>query len=69
MHNALSMTMVDSLEQTAHVPCGLRLREGLILLFSDLIKELYAGHILHHQVDILLIIVRFVILDDIRMVK
>ena len=69
MHNVLSMAMVDSLEQTAHVSCGLRLRERLVLLLSDLIKELGARHVLHHQVDVLLVIVRLVVLDDVRMVE
>ena len=69
MHNVLSMTMVDSLEQITHVSCSLRLCEGLILLLCDLIEELGAGHIFHHQVDILLIVVRLVILHDIGMVK
>ena len=69
MHNVLSMTMVDSLEKITHVSCGLRLCEGLILLLCDLIEELGAGHIFHHQVDILLIVVRLVVLDDIGMVK
>ena len=69
MHNVLSMTMVDSLEQITHVSCSLRLCEGLILLLCDLIEELGAGHIFHHQVDILLIIVRLVVLDDVRMIE
>ena len=69
MYNVLSMTMVDSLEQTAHVSCGLRLCEGLVLLLCNLIKELGAGYIFHHQVDVLLIVVRLVVLYDIGMVK
>ena len=69
MNNVLSMAMVDSLEQTAHVTCSLRLRKGLILLLSDLIEELGARHVLHHQVDVLLIVVRFVVLDDIGMIE
>ena len=36
---------------------------------SDLIKELGAGHVLHHQVDVLLIIVRFIVLDDVGVVE
>ena len=69
MYNVLSMTMVDSLEQTAHVSCGLSLCEGLVLLLCYLIKELGAGYIFHDQVDILLIVVRLVVLYDIGMVK
>ena len=69
MYNVLSMTMVDSLEQTAHVSCGLRLCEGLVLLLCYLIKELGAGHIFHHQVDVLLVVVSLVVLDDVRMIE
>ena len=69
MYNVLSMTMVDSLEKTAHVSCGLCLCEGLVLLLCYLIKELGAGHIFHDQVDILLIVVCLVVLYDIGMVK
>ena len=63
------MAMVDSLEQTAHVTSSLSLRKGLILLLSDLIEELRARHVFHHQVDVLLIVVRFVVLDDIGMIE
>ena len=61
--------MVQRLEQLSHVPAGCRLRERLVLLLRDLVEERLARHILHHQVHVLLIVVRFIVLDDVGVVE
>ena len=67
--DVLCVTMIDSLEQTLHVPSCVCLREGLVGLLSDFLEELSARHVLHHQVDILGIVVRLVILHDVGVIE
>ena len=69
MNDVLSVTMVDGLEEGLHVTCCCRLSEGLVELLCDFYGELGAGHVLHHQVDVLLVIVGLVVLDDIGVVE
>ena len=69
MDDILSMTMIDSLEERFHIPTGNFLRECLVLLLGDFLEKLRTRHILHDQVDVLLIVVSFVILDDIWVIK
>ena len=67
--DVLCVAMVDCLEQSLHVPSGVCLCKGLVSLLSDFLEELRARHVLHHQVDILGIVVRLVILDDVGVIK
>ena len=69
MNDVLSVTMVDGLEEGLHVTCCCRLSEGLVDLLCDLLEKLGAGHVLHHQVDVLIVIVGLVVLDDIGVVE
>ena len=69
MGDILRMTMVYGLKQGFHVAGCLRLGEGLVLLLTDLLEKGLTWHILHNQVDILRIVIRFIVLNDVRMVK
>ena len=61
--------MIDRMEKGFHVTCCSCLREGLVLLFRDLLEKLLSRDELHHQVNVLLIVVSLVILDDIRVIE
>ena len=69
MNDALSMTMIDRLEQFLHVVCSFFLTECLVLLLGDLIKELLSTDIFHDKVDILVVIIGLEIFHNIRMIK
>ena len=69
MNDVLSVTMVDGLEEGLHVTCCCHLIEGLVELPIDLLEEQGAGHVLHYQVDVLIVIVGLVVLDDIGVVE
>ncbi len=69
MNDVLSVAMVQSLEQLSHVSGCSCLCKSLVLLLSDLVEKRLSGNVLHHQVDVLLIVVCFVVLDDVRVVK
>ena len=69
MHDVLRVAMIQRLEQLSHVLGRCRLRERLILLFRDLVEEGLPCHVLHHQVHILLVVVRFVVLDNVGVVE
>ena len=69
MDNILGVAMIDRLEERFHVASGNILRKSLVGLLGDLFEKLSSIDIFHDQVDVLLIVVRFVILDDIWMVE
>ena len=69
MDHILRVTVIDSLKQRFHIWRSNLFRECLVFLLSDLLEKLRARYILHHQVDVLRVIVRFVVLDDIRVIK
>ena len=61
--------MVNRIEKSFHVTCCGSLREGLVLLLSDLLEKLLSRDKLHHQVNVLLIVVSLVVLYDIRVIE
>ena len=63
------MTMVNRIEKSFHVTCCGSLREGLVLLLSDFLEKLLSRDELHHQVNVLLIVVSLVVLDDIWVIE
>ena len=69
MDNILGVAMIDRLEERFHVASGNILRKSLVGLLGDLFEKLSSIDIFHDQVDVLLIVVRFVILDDIWMIE
>lgn len=69
MDDVLSVAMVDSLEELFHVTSRYSFIESLVLLLSDAIKQRLASYVLHHQVDVLQVVVRLVVLDDVGVVK
>ena len=69
MHDVLSVAMIDRLEKLLHVARGLNLVECLILLFSDSLEQRLARDVLHHEVDVLEIVIGLVVLDDVGVVE
>ena len=69
MDDVASMTMIDSSKQVLHVASGNLFIESLVLLGCDHLEELEALDILHHQVDVLLVIVSLVVLYNVGVVQ
>ena len=69
MHDIHRMAVIQRLKQLSHVLCSSPLCEHLVRLLRDFIEESLTCHVLHHQVDELRIIVRFVVLDDVGVVE
>ena len=69
MDDVESVAMIDGLEERLHVTGGNLLCEGLVLLGGDHLEELPSMDVLHHQVDVLLIVIGLVVLDNMRMVE
>ncbi len=69
MHDLLGVTMVNCLEKTLHVFSGLSFSKCLILLLADFVVKGHSGDIFHHQIDVFLIVVSFVILYNVGVVK
>ena len=61
--------MIDRLEQFLHIVCSFLFTECLVLLLSDLIKELLSADVLHDQVDILIVIISLKVFHNIRMIE
>mgnify|MGYP001010775121 CR=1 FL=1 len=61
--------MMKGSKQFPHVIFSHFFTKYLILLLSNLLKELSTTNVLHHKVDVLLIYVRLIIFYDIWMVK
>lgn len=49
--------------------CSVLLVEDLIFLFRDLLKELPTTNIFHDEVNVLLVDIRLVVLDNIRVIQ
>ena len=64
-----SVTVIDCLEELTHVEGGKTFREVLIRLRGDLIEERLTLGQLHDQVDVLEIVVRLKVVDDVGVVK
>ena len=69
MDNILGVAMIDRLEERFHVAGCNVLRKGLVFLLGDFFEKLSSIDIFHDQVDVLLIVVRFVILDNVWMIE
>lgn len=69
MDNSLGMAMIDCLEQLLHVSCSFELSESLILLLGNLVKQLTATYVFHHQIHVLAVIVGLEIFHNVWMVK
>ena len=69
VHDVLCMAMIERLEQLLHVFGRNCLRESLVFLLRDLVKQWLARHVLHHQVDVLLVVVGLVVLHDVGVVQ
>ena len=69
MNNILGVAMIDRLEERFHVAGSNVLRKGLVFLLGDFFEKLSSIDIFHDQVDVLLIVVRFVILDNVWMIE
>ena len=69
MDDVLRVAVVNRHEQTAHVFGGNSFTESLIRRLRNLGKELDARNILHHQVDVFVVVVRLVVLDDVGVVQ
>ena len=69
MHDILSVAMIDRLEELFHITCGLRLIESLVRLLGDAVEQGLAGDVLHHQVDVLQVVVSLVVLHDVGVIE
>lgn len=69
MHDILSVAMIDRLEELFHITCGLRLIESLVRLLGDAVEQGLAGDVLHHQVDVLQVVVSLVVLYDVGVIE
>ena len=69
MHDILSVAMIDRLEELFHITCGLRLIESSVRLLDDAVEQSLAGDVLHHQVDVLLVVVSLVVLNDVGVIE
>ena len=69
VHDVLRVRVVNRLKETLHVSRSLPLREHLVLLLADLVKQGHARDILHDQVNVHSIVVSLIILHDIRMIQ
>jgi hypothetical protein len=69
MDDSLRVAVVDGAEELAHVEAGVVLREVLVFLGGDFVEELAAGDVLHDQVDVLVVVVGFVVLDNAGVVE
>ena len=69
MYDTLCMTVINRHEKTAHVFGGLGFGERLICSVGDLGEQLDTWDVLHHEVDVFVVIVGLVVLDDVRVIK
>ena len=69
MDDVLRMAMIECLEQLLHILGSDRFSKCLVLLLRDLVEKGLSCDVLHHQIDVLLIVVRFVILDDVWVIQ
>lgn len=63
------MAMVNGGEELLHVLGCLDLAECLVSLLSNFVVEHEALNELHDKVDVFIVIVRFEVLDDVRVIK
>ena len=63
------VTMIDCLEKLLHISGGALFRECLIFLLNDLLIHGHAFDIFHDEIDVFLIIVSFIILDNVGVVE
>ena len=69
MHDVLGVAVIDSLKELLHVARGLHLVESLVLLLRDPLEQRLTRDVLHHEVDVLEIVVGLVVLDDVGVVE
>ena len=69
MDNVLRMAMINCLEQLLHVRACLLFSERLVVLFADFVVQRKSCDHFHDQVNVLLVIVRLIVLDDVGMVE
>ena len=69
MQDILSVAVVDRLNEALHVFGCLLLSEDLVLLLDDLFEEGHAADVLHDEVNEQRVVVRLVVLDDVRVVQ
>lgn len=70
VHDPMHVAMLNRTEYLLQIPHRLLLTELIVvLLAANFFEELLSGHELHHEVDVLRIIVRLEVPDDVRVVK
>ena len=69
MDNALSMTMIYSLEELLHVASCLFFAKCLVCLLRDFIEQLASSDVLHNEVNVFCIVICLEILDNVGMVQ
>lgn len=69
MYYSISMAMINSSKQFIHNLTSLTLIEHLILLRGNPIEKFSPRAILHHQVNVLRVIISLIILDYVGMVQ
>ena len=69
MHHVLRVHVIAGAEQLLKILFSHVFTEHLVLLLGYLVEQLSPANVLHHQVDELLVDVRFVVLDDVWMVE
>ena len=67
--DVLGVQVADCLEQLLHVDYGFLLRELPALLFGDVLEQLLALDVLHHQVQVAFVVVCLEVLDDVGVVQ
>lgn len=69
VHNPVHMAVFNRRQNLLHVLSGLLLTECVVLIAANFLKKLLASDILHHKVDVLGIIIRLEVLDNIGMIQ
>lgn len=69
VNDVLSVAVVDRLKELAHVERSPPFTKALIALRSNLVEKWLSFGKFHHQVDVFEIIVRFEVIDDVRVVQ
>ena len=69
MHDVKCVAMIDSLEKALNISCRLLLSESCILTLTDLFIEGDTCDVLHDQEYLVVVVVGFVVLDNIGVVE
>jgi hypothetical protein len=68
MNDIVGMAVVNCRKQLVHDFCRLLLAKYLIFLHSNLVEQLASIDILHHQIDVLLVVISLEILHNVGVI-